>query len=53
MKEKNSLKLGVQKGIYAPLAKANFEQYTKLTVLGKGELDQSGITELTFKGRHV
>ena len=34
-----------------PLAQATFHQYTKLTQLGFGELDKSGIAELTFKGR--
>jgi 3-hydroxyisobutyrate dehydrogenase-like beta-hydroxyacid dehydrogenase len=34
-----------------PLAKATFAQYTKMTRLGFGELDKSGIAELTFKGR--
>ena len=34
-----------------PLAQATFNQYTKLTQLGFGELDKSGIAELTFKGR--
>ena len=48
MKEKKSIKTGRAKGTYAPLAQATFEQYTKLTGLGKGELDKSGIAELTF-----
>ncbi len=34
-----------------PLAKATWEQYQRLIKLGKGELDKSGITELTFKDR--
>ncbi len=34
-----------------PLAQATFGQYTKLTKLGLGDLDKSGIAELTFKGR--
>jgi len=34
-----------------PLAEATFAQYSKLTKLGFGELDKSGIAELTFKGR--
>lgn len=34
-----------------PLATATYSQYTKLTKLGFGELDKSGIAELTFKGR--
>jgi 3-hydroxyisobutyrate dehydrogenase len=46
-----ALKLADDSGIPAPLAKATFEQYTKMTELGLGELDKSGIAELTFKGR--
>lgn len=38
-------------GISAPLAQATYDQYAKLTEMGKGELDKSGIAELTFKGR--
>ena len=34
-----------------PLAAATLGQYTKLTKLGFGGLDKSGIAELTFKGR--
>jgi 3-hydroxyisobutyrate dehydrogenase len=34
-----------------PLAKATFEQYERLVSTGKGEIDKSGIAELTFKGR--
>ena len=34
-----------------PLAQATLEQYERLVALGKGELDKSGIAELTFKGR--
>ncbi len=46
-----ALGLAAGKGIDAPLAQATFDQYTKLTEMGKGELDKSGIAELTFKGR--
>jgi len=34
-----------------PLATATTAQYTKMVKLGLGELDKSGIAELTFKGR--
>ena len=30
-----------------------FKQFSKLTNEGLGELDKSGIAELTFKGRHL
>ena len=46
-----ALKIAADQGIEAPLAKATFEQYEKLKALGKGELDKSGVAELTFKGR--
>jgi len=48
-----ALALADAQGIDAPLARATFDQYTKLTELGKGALDKSGIAELTFKGRSV
>jgi 3-hydroxyisobutyrate dehydrogenase len=35
-----------------PLATATFKQYTKMVREGLGELDKSGIAELTFKKRH-
>ena len=38
-------------GIQVPLAKATLAQYQKMIGLGLGELDKSGIAELTFKGR--
>ncbi len=47
-----ALSLAAEQGISAPLAQATFDQYTKMTNLGLGELDKSGIAELTFKGRH-
>jgi 3-hydroxyisobutyrate dehydrogenase-like beta-hydroxyacid dehydrogenase len=34
-----------------PLAAATFRQYRKMVAAGLGELDKSGIAELTFKGR--
>jgi 3-hydroxyisobutyrate dehydrogenase len=34
-----------------PLAQATYEQYQRLVALGRGDLDKSGIAELTFKGR--
>ena len=38
-------------GLTLPLAKATREQYQRLVELGKGELDKSGVAELTFKDR--
>jgi 3-hydroxyisobutyrate dehydrogenase-like beta-hydroxyacid dehydrogenase len=38
-------------GVNVPLAKATWEQYLRMVELGKGELDKSGIAELTFTDR--
>ena len=46
-----ALKLAQSKGISLPLAKATLAQYKKLAKLGKGNLDKSAISELTFRGR--
>lgn len=46
-----ALNLAQSEGIETPLAQATYEQYSKLTKIGKGELDKSGVAELTFKGR--
>jgi 3-hydroxyisobutyrate dehydrogenase len=43
--------LGVQAGLNLPLAGATKQQYERMVALGLGELDKSGIAELTFKGR--
>lgn len=46
-----ALKLAQDSGVETPLAQKTFEQYTRLTEMGKGHLDKSGIAELTFKNR--
>ena len=38
-------------GINVPLARATLSQYEKMVEAGLGELDKSGVAELTFKGR--
>jgi len=43
--------LGESAGLTLPLAKATWEQYQRLVRIGKGDLDKSGIAELTFKDR--
>ena len=35
-----------------PLAKATFDQYERMKALGLGQLDKSGVSELTFLSRH-
>ena len=46
-----ALALAAAQGVNTPLAQATYEQYQKLIEMGKGELDKSGVAELTFKGR--
>lgn len=43
--------LAAQAGVNVPLSQATEQQYRHLTDLGLGELDKSGIAELTFPGR--
>ena len=43
--------LATQAGIQVPLAEATLAQYRRMIEKGLGELDKSGIAELTFKGR--
>ncbi len=47
-----ALKLGKAKGLNLPLAVATKKQYDRMVTEGLGELDKSGIAELTFPGRH-
>lgn len=46
-----ALKLGKAQGLNLPLATATKKQYDRMVEKGLGELDKSGIAELTFKGR--
>ncbi|HAM71092.1 MAG TPA: 2-hydroxy-3-oxopropionate reductase, partial [Verrucomicrobiales bacterium] len=47
-----ALGLGKEAGLNLPLATATKKQYDRMVKEGLGELDKSGIAELTFKGRH-
>src|SRR5436190_3101511 len=47
-----ALKLGKDQGLNLPLATATKKQYERMVAEGLGELDKSGIAELTFKDRH-
>lgn len=47
-----ALALGKEKKLELPLAAATKKQYDRMVKEGLGELDKSGIAELTFKGRH-
>ena len=46
-----ALSLAEDAGLDLPLAKATKAQYDKMIAIGKGELDKSGVAELTFPGR--
>jgi 3-hydroxyisobutyrate dehydrogenase len=47
-----AFELARQLGLDLPLALATKQQYERMIAEGLGELDKSGIAELTFKGRH-
>ena len=46
-----AIEVAEKAGVQVPLAKATLTQYQKMVELGLGELDKSGIAELTFKCR--
>ena len=46
-----ALDLAEDAGLNLPLAEATKDQYDRMIELGKGELDKSGVAELTFPGR--
>ena len=48
-----ALSLAKEKGLDLPLAAATKKQYDRMVKEGLGELDKSGIAELTFKGRRA
>jgi len=47
-----ALKLAKSQGLTLPLAAATKKQYDRMVTEGLGELDKSGIAELTFKDRY-
>ncbi len=47
-----ALALAEDAGLNLPLARATYQQYDRMKRLGLGELDKSGISELTFTSRH-
>jgi 3-hydroxyisobutyrate dehydrogenase len=47
-----ALNLAAEHGLNLPLASATKRQFARMVAEGLGELDKSGIAELTFKGRH-
>ena len=48
-----ALKLAKERKLNLPLATATKKQFDLMTKEGLGELDKSGIAELTFQGRHL
>ncbi len=46
-----ALELGKQQGLHLPLLEASKRQYDQMVKIGLGEIDKSGISELTFKSR--
>ena len=46
-----ALKMAKEQKLNLPIAAATKKQYDRMIQLGLGELDKSGIAELTFKGR--
>ena len=46
-----ALALAKTTGLTVPLAQSTYDQYQRLVALGKGELDKSAVSELTFKDR--
>ena len=47
-----ALHLAEEAGLRLPLARATYEQYELMKRLGLGDLDKSGVSELTFISRH-
>jgi 3-hydroxyisobutyrate dehydrogenase len=47
-----ALALAEGAGVNLPLARATYDQYERMKRLGLGELDKSGVSELTFISRH-
>lgn len=47
-----AVKLAKAAGLQLPLAVATRKQYDRMVEAGLGQLDKSGIAELTFKDRH-
>jgi 3-hydroxyisobutyrate dehydrogenase len=48
-----ALRLAKEQGLVLPLATAAKKQFDRMTSEGLGELDKSGVAELTFKDRHA
>jgi 3-hydroxyisobutyrate dehydrogenase len=47
-----ALAMAADAGLSLPLARATFAQFERMKELGLGQLDKSGVSELTFTSRH-
>ncbi|MBV8147497.1 MAG: NAD(P)-dependent oxidoreductase, partial [Candidatus Eremiobacteraeota bacterium] len=47
-----ALSLAKDVDVQLPLARATYDQFERMKQLGLGQLDKSGISELTFRSRH-
>jgi len=48
-----ALELAEEQGLWLPLLEASKRQYDRMLSVGLGEIDKSGISELTFKSRRA
>ena len=48
-----ALSLAREADLKMPLAEATYQQFERMKTMGLGEIDKSGISELTFKDRHA
>ena len=48
-----AFELAREQGLYLPLLEASKRQYDRMVKVGLGEIDKSGISELTFKSRRA
>jgi len=48
-----ALELAREQGLFLPLLEASKRQYDRMVKVGLGEIDKSGISELTFKSRRA
>jgi 3-hydroxyisobutyrate dehydrogenase len=48
-----ALELAKKEGLHLPLLEASKRQFDRMVELGLGEIDKSGISELTFRSRRA
>lgn len=47
-----ALALAADAGVAVPVAQATYDQFERMKTMGLGDLDKSGVSELTFLSRH-